>query len=133
MSVVRPAKIETNQNNPQAQRESHADLDGLVSLRKLIKRIPTAGRGSSPHIASAIRWCTTGVRARDGSRIRLQALKTPGGWMSRNEWVIEFFEAMTADRVAAADSPTGTPLPVSPAQRRREIARADKILDAARI
>jgi hypothetical protein len=133
MPSGRPPKIEANQETSRPGRESHGDLDGLVSLRELVKNIPTAGRGQSPHIASAIRWCTKGVRAHDGSRIRLQALKTPGGWMSRGAWVMDFFERMTADRVAAADSATGAPLPVSPAQRRREIARADRALDAARI
>jgi hypothetical protein len=126
-------KTENSQQVSQSGRENHAELSGLISLRELIKTIPTAGRGQSPHIASAIRWCTKGVRAQDGSRIRLQALKTPGGWMSRNDWILAFFERMTADRVAASDSPSGQPLPVSPAQRRREIARADRALDAAGI
>jgi hypothetical protein len=133
MQSGRPATINVNQKASRPDPENHADLSGLISLRELVKQIPTAGRGSSPHIASAIRWCTTGVRARDGSRIRLKAYKTPGGWMSSQSWAVEFFEKMTADRVAAADSPTDTPLPVSPAQRRREIARAGRVLDDAGI
>ena len=121
--------------NPISRRSDHEDqnqLNDLIPLRILIKNLPTSRQGGSPHIASAIRWCTKGVRARDGSRIRLQALKMPGGWMSRDAWMNEFFEALTADRVLAAGPPEQT-LPRTSAQRRREIARADRALDLAGI
>jgi hypothetical protein len=128
-----PAHPASKTNRPASQSNSHVDLDGLVPLRQLIKKLPSTGRWGTPHIASAIRWATTGVRCRNGNRIRLQALKCPSGWMSRPAWIAEFFEALTADRVEATNPLADRPLPVAPAQRRREIARADQILDAAGI
>jgi hypothetical protein len=56
----------------------------------------------------------------------------PGGWMSRADWMNEFFEALTADRVLAA-GPAEQPIPRTSAQRRREIARADQALGLAGI
>jgi hypothetical protein len=121
--AIRPAS--------QPQIDNHLDLSGLAPLRELIKKIPT-GRADHPHIASAIRWATVGVRSRNGSRVRLQAIKTPAGWLSRPEWLAEFFNSLTADRIEGT-TPDERPLPASPARRRREIARADQVLDAAGI
>jgi hypothetical protein len=133
MMLAGPAtSIATSPISRGSDRECQTELHGLIPLRTLIKNLPTSRPGGSPHIASAIRWCTKGVRARDGSRIRLQAIKMPGGWLSRDAWMNEFFDALTADRVLAA-GPSEQSLPRTSAQRRRAIARADRALDLAGI
>ena len=72
--------------------------DTLLPLNRIKTR--ASGRdGESPHISTMIRWATRGARLRDGSRMRLRAIKTPGGWRSCAAWVDEFFDALTRDRL----------------------------------
>jgi hypothetical protein len=60
-----------------------------------------------------------GIALRDGSRLRLAATRTPGGWLVADEDLDHFLAALTADR-------TGEPAPAPPAAstaRKRELAR----------
>ena len=128
-AIASPSQ-ETRRSNP----EIPSDLNGLVPLRTVINTLPATLWGDHPHLSCAIRWITRGVKLRDGQRIRLRALKTPGGWLCCSDWVLEFFEAQTIDRIAADSGPSAcVPIPVTPARRRREMARTDRLLDAAGI
>ena len=87
---------------------------------------PTLGRdGKPPHVSTLIRWATRGTRLRDGSRLRLRAVRTPGGWRSRADWVQNFLDSVTSDRLGndADDAEPGAtaapPKPRPPGPRRR--------------
>jgi hypothetical protein len=95
---------------------------------------PTLGRdGKPPHVSTLIRWATRGTRLRDGSRVRLRAVKTPGGWRSSAEWVTQFLDILTRDRLGAdsddaepgASATVTTPTPRPPAPRRRSARERD--------
>jgi hypothetical protein len=60
--------------------------------------------GKPAHVSRMIRLITQGVKRRDGSRLRLQAIRGPGCWLSRKSWVIAFLEEITSDRMAAIDA-----------------------------
>jgi hypothetical protein len=129
-----PASALPSQETRRSRPEIHSDLDRLVPLKTLINHLPATLWGEHPHLSSAIRWITRGVKARNGQRIRLRALKTPGGWLSCSDWLLEFFEQQTLDRMETAYDPSASvPTPVTPARRRREIAHTDRLLDAAGI
>jgi hypothetical protein len=64
-------------------------------------RLADAARQLYPvptHPASVTRHIIRGVRLRDGSRRRLDATRTPGGWVVTAEAVRAFLDALTADR-----------------------------------
>jgi hypothetical protein len=50
------------------------------------------------HPSAAIRWITRGACLRNGNRIKLRAIRTPGGWRVRQEWLDEFLAVLTNDR-----------------------------------
>jgi hypothetical protein len=72
-----------------------------------------------------IRWARDGVRFRDGSKRRCPAIRTPGGWRFRYADVMEFLEALAADR-AKPDTP-----PAKPGRRSKRDAQIDAELAAA--
>jgi hypothetical protein len=82
------------------QAEPEIDLQKLVPLRELLKEIPAALAGTPLTMASARRWVKQGVRARDGSAIRLRATKAPRCWLSSRAALIEFLAAQTADALS---------------------------------
>jgi hypothetical protein len=91
--------------SPTGQPENHADLSELVPLRELLKEIPGALRGTPLTMTSARRWVKAGVRAQDGTQIRLKAVKAPRCWLSSRADLIAFLEAQTADRIASHTPP----------------------------
>jgi hypothetical protein len=65
---------------------------------------PHTGRPYSP--GTVIRWIVRGARARNGARIKLQAVKTPRGWLTSSGWVYDFFSALSS-------AETSTPAPLA--------------------
>ncbi|WP_165070846.1 hypothetical protein [Paludisphaera rhizosphaerae] len=59
------------------------------------------GRGLSPQsVMRSILRGTQSVRQAT-ERIKLRAVRTPAGWLTTAEWVAEYVDALTADRVGA--------------------------------
>lgn len=115
----------------------------LVPLTRL-RGQPVGRDGTAPHIATLTRWILKGARLRDGTRVRLRAIRAPGGWRSCAAWLDEFLDALTRDRLgvdshdacdAAPILTTASPHPPSPRRRparERQAAaeRAGKLLES---
>ena len=56
------------------------------------------------HPSAVVRWIQKGTPLSTGSRLRLAAIRTPGGWRVRREDLEQFLEALTADRLRLAQS-----------------------------
>jgi hypothetical protein len=109
--------------------ESHLlPLANLTPLRTLIRDIRSSGDPHRPiHISTAIRWCTRGARAPDGSKVHLRAVKRPGCWLSRPEWIREFFDRLTVGTQGPSSAQPAGVLPSTtrtPAERRWAVAQA---------
>jgi hypothetical protein len=64
------------------------------------------------HPSAVVRWIQKGTPLSTGSRLRLAAVRTPGGWRVRREDLEQFLEALTADRLrpgTVEDTPKSTP------------------------
>jgi hypothetical protein len=59
-----------------------------------------AGASVGFSAASLTRWIEDGVKLRDGSRLRLRAVRFPVGWRTTDQWVSEFVSALTADKTS---------------------------------
>jgi hypothetical protein len=91
-----------------------------LRLGQVAKRIPAARqsresreskKSRSTSAATPWRWITEGVRAGDGSRVKLEAVKTPSGWMTSEPALARFLARLQGDSTA--------PIPAKPTQRRR--------------
>jgi hypothetical protein len=101
-------------------------LEAYRNLPQVASQISPGRQGRPVHISTLTRWVVKGVRASDGSRIRLRAVRFPSGWRTTLEWVHEFIQAITADRI-------GHPVTVrgrrAATRRDRELDRKDRELD----
>jgi hypothetical protein len=76
--------------------------------------IPNSGRELSPE--AVVRWITKGAKARNGGRIKLQAIRSPKNWLTTRPWISDFLTALTQDRTGVK--------PAHLAEERAEAARA---------
>jgi hypothetical protein len=107
----------------------HAILrERTLRLREVGDYLPTGRRGKRLSLSAALRWVLNGVILSDGRRVRLEAVRCGGKWITSLE---------ALERLAAAQTPRldGDPVPPprNPAARRRASERAAKELEQAGI
>jgi hypothetical protein len=54
------------------------------------------------HVDTILRWVLKERFLKDGTRFRLRALRTPGGWLIRQSDLDHFFDVLTRDRLGPA-------------------------------
>jgi hypothetical protein len=59
-----------------------------------------SNRAGRRHVSpqAIVRWATLGTKLRNGERLKLKAVRSPGGWLTREDWLQEFLDTLTADR-----------------------------------
>ena len=65
------------------------------------------------HPSAPVRWMRHGTLLADGSRVRLQHLRLPGGFRTTQEWLDVFLRAVADGRSAKPDE-TAKPSPKAP-------------------
>jgi hypothetical protein len=94
-----------------------------LSLTAAARLLP-AGRSGRPVSLSCIfRWISDGVLAPDGQRVRLEAARAGGRWITSVEAIQRFMEKQTP----RFDEPATTPR--TPGRRQRDDERTAKKLD----
>jgi hypothetical protein len=96
----------------------------LLSLSDAAKRLPPHRRGRPVHPSCIFRWIFEGVRLPSRERVRLEAVRLGGRWLTSVEALQRFAERLTP-RIDTEPGPT----PRSPTQRRRASDQASKELD----
>jgi hypothetical protein len=95
-------------------------MSGYLTLAQAGALYPSPdGQGIRKHTVT--RHVTKGARLKDGRRLQLQALRTPEGWVTTQEWLDEFFTALTADRTGNTHKESAS----------KAAARADSLLRAS--
>lgn len=80
-------------------------IDSTIALADEFNMIAgEAARFVKKHPSAPVRWATRGVLLRDGTRIYLEALKTPGGWRFSRAAIMAFLARLTADARGARAS-----------------------------
>ncbi len=90
----------------------------ILTLADAAKSLPKRS-GRRIHTSTVYRWSQRGCRG-----IRLETAQLGGSRVTSVEALQRFVERLTA-----ADPRISTPMAVTPARRRREIARAEKALE----
>lgn len=93
-----------------------------VTLTNACKILPERRKGKKPNVATLYRWSTIGVRG-----VVLETIQVGGTRCTSREALQRFFDRLTAK---SAGNPAPAGLPQS---RRREVERAERVLDAAGI
>jgi hypothetical protein len=98
----------------------------LISLIQAARKLPPGRNGSPVSLGCVIRWVTKGCPAPDGERIRLEAVRLGGRWLTSEQALARFAERLTP---RLDDHPA--PMPRTPTQRERASQRAAEQLEAA--
>ena len=99
------------------------ETEEIVPLAAAAKWLPSM-RGKAPHVCTLYRWTKAGVKG-----VRLEIIKIGGTTCTSREALARFFQQLTyGDREPPPPSRFRTP-----AQRKRDQARAARILDEAGI
>jgi hypothetical protein len=81
------------------------------SLAQIARRIPSTKGDRPVHPATLTRWILRGAKAPDGTVIKLEARKFPGGWKVTEEAVERFLDRLTQ---AALGEPVEVPTSQAP-------------------
>jgi hypothetical protein len=81
------------------------------------------------HPSAPLRWIARGSLLSTGERLRLRAVRAPGGWRVRREDLAAFLDTLTADRLRPESRRAGT-APKSTAKSQR-VAKMREGLAAA--
>jgi hypothetical protein len=98
-------------------------------LSQASKFLPSARLGRPVSLSCLLRWVFDGIKMPDGGRVRLEALRLGGKWVTSLEALQRFAEAQTPQ--IAGNRKDVVPRP--PATRRRASERAEKALTKAGI
>lgn len=91
--------------------------------------IPPARAGKKTHISTLLRWILSGAKAPDGERIRLEAVRMGGRWLTSREALQRFAERLTPH---VGDSPE-IAAPRTSSRQQRGAERAGEKLKALNI
>jgi hypothetical protein len=77
----------------------------LFTPAQIGRQCPENRPGVSVSPTTVTRWVVVGVRLRDGSRLKLPAVRYPGGWRIAEDDFEQFIARLTADRTGDLASP----------------------------
>ena len=98
--------------------------ESSISLSQAARLLPP-GRGGRPvTLGCILRWILNGAKGPDGIRVRLEAARVGGRWLTSKEALNRFADRLTPRL-------DGTPVPASrtPGRRQRAADRAGRALD----
>jgi hypothetical protein len=96
-----------------------------LSLSTAARQLPALRNGRPVHAATLLRWVVAGIRGPGGGRVRLEAVRVGGRWVTTVQALERFQAALSV--VPGAEA---LPTPRSPAQRQRAAERAGQELKA---
>lgn len=98
--------------------------ESLLTLNDAARRLPPARRGRPVSFSCVLRWITDGVPGPDGHRVKLEAVRVGGRWLTSVEAL-----ARWAARLTPGLDERQPATPRTAAQRNRAADRAATALD----
>jgi hypothetical protein len=99
-------------------------IEKPIPLNAAAGLIPPARNGKKTHLSTILRWITRGAKAPSGERVRLEAVRLGGRWITSREALQRFAERLTP----RIDTPSAAS-PRTSGQQRRAAERAGHELD----
>ena len=96
--------------------------DDRASL--VARRFPSARGAGRIHPQTVVRWIQRGVKAASGRRVKLEAVRVGGRWLTSRGAVARFVAALTAAADPVPAAPPSTPRTPAARQRAAEQAAA---------
>jgi hypothetical protein len=103
--------------------------EGPLGLAAAARLVPSFRGGKSTAPSTVFRWISEGCRGAGGERIKLEAARIGGRWITSQAALDRFVAALTAAH--STESSTEARLPRSPGARRSASHEAAKALEDA--
>jgi hypothetical protein len=103
-------------------------MEKLISFMEAARKLPPSRGGRPVSFSCILRWATQGIPGPDGRRVRLEAVRVGGRWLTSEEALARWAEQLTP-RLDSEPAPG----PRTPAQRAKAVGQAVKHNDQARI
>jgi hypothetical protein len=78
----------------------------LLPLSAAAALVPPARRAKRTHPSTLLRWVLDGIRSSDGARIKLEAIRLGGRWMTTRSALQAFAQRLTPDVDVKPPSPS---------------------------
>ncbi len=102
--------------------------EGAIGCAEAARLFGTFRSGRPCHPATISRWCISGVRVRDGRRVKLEHFRGAGKLMTSKQAIFRYL----AIQQEPAESAQHEKIPIpTPSERRRSIEAASRELEAA--
>jgi Protein of unknown function (DUF1580) len=98
--------------------------ESTISLIQAAGLLPPGRRGRPVSLSCLLRWVLTGARGPSGERVRLEAVRLGGRWITSRQALQRFAERLTP-RIFAAPAP----IPRTASQRQGASERAEEELE----
>jgi hypothetical protein len=95
-----------------------------IPLAAACSLVPPGRNGKRTHLSTILRWILKGAKTPTGERVRLEALRLGGRWVTTREAIQRFAETLTP----RLDAPPAPALR-TPTARAKAAERAGKALD----
>jgi hypothetical protein len=104
---------------------SEVATGGGLPLREAARRFPSSRRGRALTLSCVLRWISRGVPGPYGNRVRLEAVRLAGKWLTSEPAIARFLAAQTPSA-----EPCAQPTPRTPGRRQQASERAARELEA---
>jgi hypothetical protein len=98
--------------------------ESTISLTQAARLLPPGRRGRPVSLSCVLRWVLTGATGPSGERVRLEAVRLGGRWLTSREALQRF-----AERLTPRLDGDPAPVPRTPGRRGRASERAAEALD----
>src|SRR5262249_53004770 len=95
-----------------------------IPLAAACPLFPPRRNANRTHLSTLLRWVTPGAKGPGGERVKLEAVRLGGRWMTSRAAIQRF-----ADRLTPQSDYAAQPSPRTPGKRRRASERVDQELD----
>jgi hypothetical protein len=100
-----------------------------IPLKDACRLVPPARSGKRTHLSTLLRWIQHGARGPSGERVRLEAVRLGGRWLTSREALQRFAAALTPP----TDTVPPAPASRTPSARAKAADRAGQALEQAGI
>ena len=69
--------------------------ESLIGLREAAHQLPPGRRGKPVSFSCVFRWITNGIPGPDGKRVRLEAIRVGGRWLTSKQALARWAEQLT--------------------------------------
>jgi hypothetical protein len=94
-------------------------LEAIINLSQVTRNMPPGRNGKQPTKGCVMRWILRGSRGPDGSLVRLEAVRLGGRWVTSEQALQRFVEALTPK---LSEDPSPNPRTAAKRQRASEAA-----------